>query len=997
MADGKVIIETLLDASGIEKGLSIIKGAIASISFGLLTKDIIDVGSSFESTMTKVGAISGATESQLKDLEAAAKDMGKTSVFSASQAAEAMTYMGMAGWDSTEMIAGLPGIMNLAAASGEDLANVSDIVTDGLTAFGKSAGDSGRLADILAAAAVNANTNVGMLGESFKYVAPVAGALKYSMEDTTLALSLMANAGIKSSQAGTSLRTAISRMVSPTKNAKEQMDKLGISVTDSQGNMKPLVQVLEEMRGSFGNLSEAEQAEAASAIFGKEAMSGMLAVINASDKDFYDLKEAIDGSSEAFDGMGTAAGLADQMVQNFSGQMTLLGSALEGAKLAIWENLEQPLTNLAKVATDSVNTLVSAFEEGGVSGLASAATRMMLGFMGSITDSMPSITQKGAEMVYGLMAKVKETAPQLITSAFDLVASFVNGIASNLPTLIPQGVQMVLTVLESIVSNLPKLIDAGINLVKSIGQGIINALPDLISRVPALINGFFDAVWNGAGQLISAGLQFIVNLGKGIIQNIPLIISHAGEIVTAILNVLMAIDLWSAGKSIIGKLGKGIKEAVPEIKAAFKELATKAFEAFKNTNWFELGKSAVNLVKNGVSGAGSFVVNGLKTIGSGAMNAFKGVDWGGVGKGAIGLVKDGVSGAGKLVSDGLKTIGTNGLSAIKGVDWAGAGKSAVGFVKNGISGAASVATTAIKSVGTNAVNAFKNINWAGLGKNVINLLVNGVKGAANLVVTGLKTIGTNAVNAFKNISWSALGKNVINLLVSGIKGVASLVLNALKAAGTKALQGFKAISWSGLGKAVVQGIISGISGAAGSLFSSLKSLASRALSSAKSALGIKSPSKLFKEQVGRWIPEGVAVGIDENANVVVESIKDMTDDLVESSGDIGKEMADSIAASFKPDSKTLSEYYEQFMSMLNAFDGNIPAVRGAQMGISFDTVTRFREIATAMSDELKDSFGDLKEEVKRGIQEGMNNVDLKLDGRSVGKGMAPYINKYMTV
>ena len=222
------------------------------------------------------------------------------------------------------MLGGIEGIMNLASASGEDLASVSDIVTDALTAFGLSAKDSGHFADVLAKTSSSANTNVSMLGESFKYVAPVAGALGYSAEDTAIALGLMANAGIKGSQAGTSLRSSISRLVKPTDDAAAMMDKYGISLTNTDGTMKPLGEVMNTLREKLGGLSEAEQAQAAATLFGQEAMSGMLAIINASDSDYQSLTNSI------YNADGAAQQMSDTMLNNLSGQLTLLKSALEG-------------------------------------------------------------------------------------------------------------------------------------------------------------------------------------------------------------------------------------------------------------------------------------------------------------------------------------------------------------------------------------------------------------------------------------------------------------------------------------------------------------------------------------------------------------------------------------------------------------------------------------------------------------------------------------------
>lgn len=235
--------------------------------------------------MSQVAAVSGATGNDLQSLRDKAREMGEKTKFSASEAAQAMNYMAMAGWKSKDMISGIDGIMNLAAASGEDLATTSDIVTDALTAFGLSAADSGHFADILATASSNANTNVSMMGETFKYCAPIAGALGFSAEDTAEAIGLMANAGIKSSQAGTALRTIMNNLAGEVKISGQAIGDVTIATTNADGSMRSLSDILADCRVAFGGLTESEKAQAAESLVGKNAMSGFLALMNAAPAD----------------------------------------------------------------------------------------------------------------------------------------------------------------------------------------------------------------------------------------------------------------------------------------------------------------------------------------------------------------------------------------------------------------------------------------------------------------------------------------------------------------------------------------------------------------------------------------------------------------------------------------------------------------------------------------------------------------------------------------
>ena len=311
----------------------------------------------FEAQMSSVQAISGASAGDMAKLSALAKEMGATTQFTAVESGKALEYMAMAGWKTQQMIGGLPGIMNLAAASGEDLGSVSDIVTDALTAFRMSAEDAGRFADVLAQASSNANTNVGMMGATFQKVAPVAGALGYSVEDMSLAIGLMANASIKADVAGTSLKTSLANMAKPTKQMKAYMDRYGISLTRSDGTMKTFREVVDNLRGSLGGLSEAEQVAAATAIFGKESFAGMLAIVNASDEDYKKLSDSINNAR------GAAERMAAIKLDNLEGDITLMKSALDGLQIAIGDALLPTFRAGTQGITDFITKLTQFINE----------------------------------------------------------------------------------------------------------------------------------------------------------------------------------------------------------------------------------------------------------------------------------------------------------------------------------------------------------------------------------------------------------------------------------------------------------------------------------------------------------------------------------------------------------------------------------------------------------------------------------------------------------
>lgn len=441
MADGKIVIETGLDTKGIETGLkkvsSIAKTGIAtavtaisgmSTALAGVAGYSIKVGSSFEAGMSKVQAVSGASNEQLQRLSDKAKEMGATTKFSATEAADAMNYMAMAGWKTEDMLNGIDGIMNLAAASGEDLATTSDIVTDALTAFGLPASDSTHFADVLAAASSNANTNVSMMGETFKYVAPVAGSLGYSAEDCAVAIGLMANSGIKASQSGTALRSMFSRLAKPSKEVKEAMEKLNISLTDSHGNMKSLDTLMGDLRNSFSGLSESEKAEMASSLAGQEAMSGLLAIVNASDADFNKLKDAIYGAD------GASAKMAETMQDNLQGKITILKSTIEGLGIKIYEEIEDPMKEAAEGATDSVGQISSALENGGID----------------------AAVEKTGNIIGGLSVKIAQESPKVVDASVLLLKSFVQGIQKNKNQLKYASREIIDSLCDGLIKLLPK-------------------------------------------------------------------------------------------------------------------------------------------------------------------------------------------------------------------------------------------------------------------------------------------------------------------------------------------------------------------------------------------------------------------------------------------------------------------------------------------------------------------------------------------------------------
>lgn len=526
----------------------VVQGAsLIGASFGVA--ESVNSFQDFESMMSQVKAISGATGQAFDDLTAKAQEMGATTKFTATESAEAFNYMAMAGWKPQQMIDGISGIMSLAAASGEDLGTTSDIVTDAITAFGLTAGDAGHFADVLAQASANANTDVSMLGESFKYVAPVAGAMKYSIEDTSLALGLMASANVKGSMSGTALKTSIANMVKPTNDMAEAMDKYGISITDGEGNLKSLKGVIDNVRGSLGGLSRDEQTAVASTIFGKEAMAGMLAIVNASEEDYNKLSNAIYNANDA------AEGMADTMLDNLKGSFTLMQSAIEGTENAFGKRLSPYLRGIAGGITDMMPEITD-----GINAVMDVVDDKIAGVKRKITDMTSSDEWKNAD----LFGKIDIAWDSIIAKPFgnwvsgdgaQLISSGLGTLFSSAAAILPGGEKAGLTSWLS-----AGILAKGAATVAQKGKSIVETL----SPIGDAIGNITEAAGNANDVM-----DFVGNLSSMIPVGAKVGLAAAG-ITAAIIGIKLAIDKYNQTQlenSLEEHFGK-IKLSADEVKDA---------------------------------------------------------------------------------------------------------------------------------------------------------------------------------------------------------------------------------------------------------------------------------------------------------------------------------------------------------------------------------------------------------------------------------------------
>ena len=914
-------------------GLKVATAAIAAVGAGLVAAGgyAVKVGSDFEAGMSKVAAISGATGDELDALTEKAKEMGAKTKFSATESAAAFEYMAMAGWKTGDMLDGIEGIMNLAAASGEDLANVSDIVTDALTAFGLQASDSAHFADVLAKASSSSNTNVGLMGATFKYVAPIAGAMKYSIEDTAVAIGLMANAGIKGEQAGTALRSTLSRLVDPPKDAAEALDDLGISAVNADGTMKPLSEVMVDLREKFKGLDDSQKASYASSIAGTEAMSGFLAIVTASDEDFNNLTESINNAD------GAAQSMADTMQDNLQGQVTILQSALEGLGIEVYESVQEPLKELAKQGTGYVDQLTQAFKSGGLSGLveelgsvlsdvtvkvAEAAPQLIdtavntiQAFISGIQNNMPQITQAaveigssllngiltvlplllttGGKLLLGLAQGVVEEAPSLIVQAVDVLQMLIDGLVANipllvdvaaqlvselafgigtaLPQLIPAAIDGILTLAESLIDNIDLLIDAALALIQGLADGLIAALPVFLEKAPVIITKLIDAIVENLPKLIEAAYMLIIQLAEGIVQNLPL--------------------LYKAAYQIIGALVAAIPKYLRNIIEVGKNVASALWDAIAGTNWLQLAGDIID-----------GVVGGLLTGLTGNESTWEDIkQWFADGwNGICTFFTETIPAFFSQLWTDIKQAFSNGWNAIvtfftesipawidSVIEWFSTLPERAGEKIGELLGCIyNFATSAWEWVTNDLPLIIQGVvDWfAGLPGRIWEWLTTAI---SNIIAWGTETYNnatqaaSNAIQAivdwFAGLPgkvWTWLNETINKIkswgtdMVSKGKQAASDLVKAVK--DTIAELPGKVLS---IGEDIVRGLWNGITGMADWLAGKVSGFVDGIISGFKKSAQIKSPSRRMKREVGVYFPAGISEGFDEGMPQLLKTVE----------------------------------------------------------------------------------------------------------------------------
>ena len=623
----------------------------------------VKVGSEFESSMSQVAATMGMTTEEIHNgsaayetLANAAKQAGATTKFTATQAADALNYLALAGYDAATSAEVLPSVLNLAAAGGLDLAYASDLATDAMAALGieASAANLTQFGDQMARASSKANYSVAQLGEAILTVGGTAKNLAGSTVELNTALGVLANRGIKGAEGGTALRNMILSLSAPTDKAAATMKSLGLSAFDAEGNLRPLNEVFKDLDAAMQNLSGEEKTNVLNDIFNKVDLKSAEAMLAGCGEEFDNLAEAIANSDGAMQDM------ADVQMDNLKGQITLLQSAVEGLGVSLYENMDGAVKDAVGAAagyiselnavmnaafSDSENpenvekltkslmelgysaeeaeTMIGSGMSGVVSSLggilaqaltdaASAApvlldagTEMLSAFLEGIQENSDSLMDSALSIVSTLGEGILALLPMMADTAASLVVSLADGLKENLPEMVPAAVEAIGSLVENLTANADTILQAGIEIILALGQGIINALPQLIEIIPQIVINIADVINQNASRMLGVALQLIVQLGVGLIQNIPTLAANIPAMIEAIVKAFFAFQWVSLGTNLITAIGNGIKSmggtmtnAAAEVSKAFAGKIKELPQAL-----LQVGKDIVNGLINGIKGA----------------------------------------------------------------------------------------------------------------------------------------------------------------------------------------------------------------------------------------------------------------------------------------------------------------------------------------------------------------------------------------------------------
>ena len=602
---------------------AMVAGSAAAVAF---TKTSIDAGMNFDTAMSQVAATMGTTVDKIGNVKAKAEEMGRTTKYTATEAAEGMNILAQAGLSADEQISGIGTVLNLASAGAMSLEESASYTAGAVKGFGDSMSNASYYADLMAKGATLANTDVRGLGEAFSGSAATAKNYGQAADSVTLSLLRLAEQNVTGSEASTALNRAMADLYTPTDDASKALNQLGVSAYEANGDAKDFNDLVDELNGSLQGMTAEQKNNALATIFTTQGLQAFNKMTASSDATVQKFWKGIQDSS------GSAAQQAATQLDNLQGDITLLSSATEGLQLAFYNTFSGTIRDAVKGITSEVSGLAEAMESGGISGALSKLAQDAINFSGQL----PGLTKIGGDLINGLISSVTQNSGSITTAVgqllnnlastistglnvftsvgVNLLTTIANGMTQGIPTFLGQALPMLTQFTESLRSNAGKLINAGLTLIQNIAQGLINSIPVLIAYVPTIITNLAGIINDNAPKILATGVTIITNLAIGLVRAIPLLIANLPKIITAIVSVFTAFNWFSLGKNIVTGIIKGVKNLPSLLKGAAKNAVNGFKGAFKGNGILSAVKGAFTKIPSAVKSIFTKAVSLVKSF-----------------------------------------------------------------------------------------------------------------------------------------------------------------------------------------------------------------------------------------------------------------------------------------------------------------------------------------------------------------------------------------------
>lgn len=598
-------------------------GSAAAVAF---TKTSIDSGMNFDTAMSQVAATMGTTVDKIENVKAKAEEMGRTTKYTATEAAEGMNILAQAGLSADEQISGIGTVLNLASAGAMSLEESASYTAGAVKGFGDSMGNASYYADLMAKGATLANTNVRGLGEAFSGSAATAKNYGQAADSVTLSLLRLAEQNVTGSEASTALNRAMADLYTPTDDASKALNQLGVSAYEANGDAKDFNDLVDELNGSLQGMTAEQKNNALATIFTTQGLQAFNKMTASSDATVQKFWKGIQDSS------GSAAQQAATQLDNLKGDITLLSSATEGLELGFYNTFSGAIRGAIKGVTSEVSGLAEAMESGGISGALSKLAQDAINFSGQL----PGLTKIGGDLINGLISSVTQNSGSITTAVgqllnnlastistglnvftsvgVNLLTTIASGMTQGIPTFLGQALPMLTQFTESLRSNAGKLINAGLALIQNIAQGLINSIPVLIAYVPTIITNLAGIINDNAPKILATGVTIITNLAIGLVRAIPLLIANLPKIITAIVSIFTAFNWFSLGKNIVTGIIKGVKNLPSLLKTAAKNAVNGFKGAFRGNGILSAVKGAFTKIPSAVKSIFTKAVSLVKSF-----------------------------------------------------------------------------------------------------------------------------------------------------------------------------------------------------------------------------------------------------------------------------------------------------------------------------------------------------------------------------------------------